>query len=145
MNDLRGFFDPKQSGFTTEYIAKREQKRLRKKRKREKKTKSGVARSKRSDPFYGSWEWDKLRYEALQKYGPRCMLCGATSAETRVVVDHIKPRRLFPELQLEFSNLQVLCDACNRGKGRTDQTDWRDLREQLLAEETAHMKSIKSE
>ena len=40
-------------------------------------------------------------------------------------VDHIKPRRLYPGLALEKSNLQVLCADCNHGKGNWDQTDWR--------------------
>ena len=42
----------------------------------------------------------------------------------RVHVDHIKPRRLFPSLALVESNLQVLCEVCNHGKGNWDQTRW---------------------
>ena len=40
-------------------------------------------------------------------------------------VDHIKPRKKFPELALVEDNLQVLCGACNHGKGNWDQTNWR--------------------
>jgi 5-methylcytosine-specific restriction endonuclease McrA len=40
-------------------------------------------------------------------------------------VDHIKPRRKYPELALTESNLQVLCGTCNHGKGSWDETDWR--------------------
>lgn len=103
---------------------------------------SRIAKLPDSD-FYQSWEWAQLRYEVLKKHGPRCMLCGADSRSTKIVVDHIKSRRLFPELQLEFSNCQVLCDPCNRGKGFKDDTDWRDLHGELAAHE--HMRSIKSE
>jgi 5-methylcytosine-specific restriction endonuclease McrA len=45
-----------------------------------------------------------------------------------VVVDHIRPIRHHWELRLDINNLQLLCDDCNKGKGSTDETDWRDLR-----------------
>lgn len=77
-------------------------------------------------PFYQSWDWAQLRYRVLQKYGAKCMCCGITGESgARIMVDHIKPRSKFPELELEFDNMQVLCDSCNRGKSNTDFTDWR--------------------
>lgn len=80
----------------------------------------------KTDHFLTSYEWRKLRMEALKKYGPKCMCCGATPATGAVMnVDHIKPRKLFPELALELSNLQILCHECNHGKGNWDQSDWR--------------------
>ena len=72
--------------------------------------------------FYKSWEWKKLRYDTLKKYGAVCMLC---SSEHRIVVDHIKPRKKFPELQLDPDNTQVLCNSCNMGKSNDDYTDFR--------------------
>jgi len=79
-----------------------------------------------SDSFLETYEWRKLRMQALKKYGPKCMCCGATPATGAVMnVDHIKPRKLFPNLALELSNLQILCHECNHGKGNWDQTDWR--------------------
>lgn len=79
-----------------------------------------------SDDFLSSFAWRKLRMEALKKYGPRCMCCGATPATGAVMnVDHIKPRKLFPALALDINNLQILCHECNHGKGNWDQTDWR--------------------
>jgi len=45
--------------------------------------------------------------------------------KARLNVDHIRPRRYYPELALELGNLQVLCAACNQGKGNKDATDWR--------------------
>ncbi len=47
-------------------------------------------------------------------------------------VDHIKPRRKYPELALSRSNLQVLCNLCNHGKGNWDETDWREPRLAVL-------------
>lgn len=81
-----------------------------------------------SDEFLKSYEWRKLRLIVLKNCGRRCGCCGAIpSPDNQVVlhVDHIKPRRLFPHLALVESNLQVLCEACNHGKGNWDQTDWR--------------------
>lgn len=81
---------------------------------------------KNDDEFYSSWEWKRVRYEALKKYGAKCMLCGATAEDgAKICVDHIKPRSRFPELQFDVNNLQVLCNDCNMGKGAWDETDWR--------------------
>lgn len=109
----------------------------------EKRIEGAPKKPKPDSGFYQSWEWQQLRYEVLKKHGPRCMLCGADSRTTKIVVDHIKPRRFYPELELEFSNCQVLCDQCNRGKNYKDQTDFRDLYGELEAGE--HMRSIKTE
>ena len=79
-----------------------------------------------TDAFLESYEWRRLRMEALKLYGRRCQCCGATPADgVRMQVDHIKPRKFYPELSLTLANLQVLCDACNHGKGNWDETDWR--------------------
>jgi 5-methylcytosine-specific restriction endonuclease McrA len=79
-----------------------------------------------TDAFLQSYEWRKLRMEALKLHGARCQCCGATPATGAIMnVDHIKPRRLFPAKALDLSNLQVLCHECNHGKGNWDQTDWR--------------------
>jgi len=80
-----------------------------------------------SDAFLTSYEWRRVRMEALKKYGARCQCCGASPATGAVMnVDHIKPRRIFPQLALSLDNLQVLCNACNHGKGNWDMTDWRE-------------------
>lgn len=86
----------------------------------------------RKNEFYKSWEWRTLRMEVLKERGRTCECCGATPADktpsgekVRIVVDHIKPISLFWNLRLTKSNLQVLCDECNQGKGNWDQTDYR--------------------
>jgi len=80
-----------------------------------------------SDKFLASFEWRQLRMRVLKARGARCECCGATPADgvTVINVDHIKPRRDYPGLALNESNLQVLCHVCNHGKGNWDQTDWR--------------------
>jgi hypothetical protein len=84
-------------------------------------------RTKRAKPeFLESFAWRKVRMEALLKFGPKCMCCGATPATGAVMhVDHIKPRLTHPELALELDNLQILCHECNHGKGNWNSTDWR--------------------
>lgn len=80
--------------------------------------------------FFESREWKRLRYEALLLHGGKCLCCGASRADGKQIhVDHIKPRSAFPQLQWDISNLQVLCEDCNLGKGAWDYTDWRDSRE----------------
>lgn len=75
--------------------------------------------------FLFSWEWRTLRFEVLKERGARCELCGATSKDARIEVDHIKPLSRFWHLRLDKNNLQVLCRDCNQGKGAWDHTDWR--------------------
>lgn len=77
--------------------------------------------------FCDSDAWKRLRYQALKKYGARCMCCGATRADgVQIHVDHVKPKSKYPELALSLSNLQILCEPCNIGKGAWDETDWRE-------------------
>lgn len=79
-----------------------------------------------SDGFLQSKAWKRVRFQALKKHGMNCQACGASPSTGAVLnVDHIKPRRLFPEIALSLDNLQVLCSDCNEGKGNWDMTDAR--------------------
>jgi HNH endonuclease len=79
-----------------------------------------------SGEFLKSYEWRTLRYQALKESNGRCQCCGARpTLDSSLHVDHIKPRRKYPELALVLTNLQVLCEECNHGKGNRDETDWR--------------------
>jgi len=78
-----------------------------------------------TDAFLATFEWRQLRMIVLKKRGPRCECCGAKAPDVQIHVDHVKPRRHYPELALEESNLQILCEVCNHGKGSWDETDWR--------------------
>jgi 5-methylcytosine-specific restriction endonuclease McrA len=77
------------------------------------------------DRFYASWSWKRLRYTVLLERGARCECCGASGKTARICVDHIKPIRKYWKLRLTKSNLQILCEDCNMGKGSHDTTDWR--------------------
>jgi 5-methylcytosine-specific restriction endonuclease McrA len=75
------------------------------------------------ESFYTSEDWLRARYSAFKRYGRKCCVCGAENTELHV--DHIKPRSLHPELELDIDNLQIMCRDCNIGKKNTDSVDWR--------------------
>lgn len=94
---------------------------------RQKAKKSRASKAK-SSSFYASWEWKQVRYESLKIHGRQCMCCGwspSPGSNGRLCVDHIKPRSKFPELALEVSNTQVLCNECNMGKSNIYEDDFR--------------------
>jgi 5-methylcytosine-specific restriction endonuclease McrA len=66
-----------------------------------------------TDPVPGD-----VRYRVLAAANGRCALCGATSKERRIEIDHIIPRSKGGSN--DISNLQALCDECNRGKSNRD-------------------------
>ncbi len=79
------------------------------------------------ESFYSTPQWLKVRYEVLaehfKKHGHTCLCCKHRFVPLHV--DHVKPRSMYPALALDKSNLQVLCDKCNRGKSNRDETDFR--------------------
>lgn len=77
--------------------------------------------------FYASWEWKRLSYDVKQERGRICECCGARPPKAVIHTDHIKPLRKYWHLRLERTNMQVLCEDCNMGKGSRDETDFRLL------------------
>lgn len=75
--------------------------------------------------FLNSREWREKRFEAFARYGNRCQCCGKKPPEVVLHVDHIKPRATHPELCLDITNLQILCEDCNIGKGAKYEIDFR--------------------
>lgn len=80
-----------------------------------------------SADFYQSWAWKEARYAAIKRHGRKCLCCGWSPSDGPgyLVVDHIKPVRTHPNLALEPTNLQVLCNDCNMGKSYKHTDDWR--------------------
>ena len=67
--------------------------------------------------FYSTREWRSIRYDVIRSSDGKCKECGRSRADGIIIhIDHIKPRSKFPELELLFANLQVLCEDCNIGK-----------------------------
>lgn len=77
--------------------------------------------------FYASWEWKRLSFDVKQERGRTCECCGAKAPKITIHTDHIKPIRKYWHLRLDRTNLQVLCEDCNMGKGSRDETDFRAL------------------
>ena len=61
----------------------------------------------------GSYNWKKK--QALTRDDYTCQICGMREPEI-MVVDHIKPKSIFPELKLCIDNLMTLCPNCHARK-----------------------------
>ncbi len=77
----------------------------------------------RSQRFYASLAWRRLRYGVLAENAKRnggvarCELCAAPAAAGAPLnVDHIEALSRQWDRRLDRTNLQVLCGACNHGK-----------------------------
>jgi 5-methylcytosine-specific restriction endonuclease McrA len=82
---------------------------------------------KAGNDFLKSEEWFRLKARAIATYGCTCMRCRKKIALwSHINVDHIKPRKYFPQLANDFNNLQILCAACNKSKGNKHDTDYRN-------------------
>lgn len=66
--------------------------------------------------FLVSKEWKNL--SALKKYNdPFCEICLKENKMVWVIdIDHIKSIKEYPELCLEYNNLQSLCKSCHSQK-----------------------------
>ena len=102
-----------------------------------KKTDNEIAQQIRtaSDGFLRTPEWKALREEAIARYGAICMVCGREQTQRRRMnVDHIKPRKFFPELALCIENAGILCPPCNKKKGNSDWGDYRQKRHTIATD-----------
>ncbi len=93
---------------------------------------SHVPSKQEKTDFYKSWVWRSARVKVLQRFSATCQLCSASSKHldmcgepVRIVVDHIYPLHTHWDMRLAASNLQVLCDECNQGKGAWNTADFR--------------------
>ena len=68
----------------------------------------------KAERSYTFSEWRNLKNKVFIKYKKECMRCESINDLT---VDHIKPYSIYPELALDFDNMQILCRSCNSKKG----------------------------
>ena len=70
--------------------------------------------------FYSSRAWRALSV-AVRKRHPLCVRCADVGVVRPAdLVDHIKPVRVHPELRLDVTNLQPLCNSCHNRKTAED-------------------------
>lgn len=71
---------------------------------------------------------DDIKNEIRAKHGMICACCGCKIRLTiNRHVDHIKPKKTYPECEFLYTNLQVLCRPCNAHKSAYDDEDWREI------------------
>jgi 5-methylcytosine-specific restriction endonuclease McrA len=71
---------------------------------------------------------EEIRAQVKRTHG---MVCACCSARIRLPknrhIDHLKPMKLYPELEFFYTNLQVLCRTCNVHKSAYDGADWKEV------------------
>lgn len=71
---------------------------------------------------------EDIKNEIRREHGMICAGCGCKIRFTiQRHVDHIKPKKLYPELEFLYTNLQVLCRPCNAHKSSYDGDDWKEV------------------
>lgn len=86
----------------------------------EMRVKSGVAHSSTKN---SNWSGGRLRYMcklALKRDRYKCRKCGFSKDVEILEVDHIKPKRVAPELERVLKNLITLCPSCHKRKTLDD-------------------------
>lgn len=67
-----------------------------------------------NEAFYKTKDWHRIRTKALFAAHFKCAFCEKNvRGKGKSRVDHIIPRKEAPELELELSNLRVLCPSCD--------------------------------
>jgi 5-methylcytosine-specific restriction endonuclease McrA len=110
-----------QSGVLNEYSnmqSLKKEKKFVKNKQREIKKKYQV-----TDEFFISEAWIVLKRNIRIAYGKQCMCC--KNRTSIMHIDHIKPRSKHKHLELDPTNLQVLCEKCNMSKSNLHETEYR--------------------
>jgi len=68
----------------------------------------------------GTDKWFKKR--VLKRDNHTCQICGLKDDEI-MVMDHIKPKSIYPELRHEITNLQTLCPNCHARKTNAEKKE----------------------
>lgn len=85
--------------------------------------------------FFSTPQWRELRLVAIQLLGTACLCCKKQNLSgSDLHVDHVIPRIVDLSRQLDLTNVQILCAACNGYGGKGRQTiDYRSpIQVQLL-------------
>ena len=78
-------------------------------------------KGKQVDPFYKSAQWFKARAKVLRRDNYQCVNCGVNVRGKGLArVDHILPRKRFPDHALHLPNLRTLCVAGDNARHARD-------------------------
>jgi 5-methylcytosine-specific restriction endonuclease McrA len=79
--------------------------------------------------LYNSPEWRRLRVKIIEEQNGECQMCGRSHKKHGIIihVDPIIPLSVDWSKRFDESNLQLLCEDCNLGKGNRYSTDWRRI------------------
>lgn len=84
-------------------------------------------------------KWQNVRKEHLEN-NPTCAVCGRNK---KLEVHHIKPVHMFPELELDPSNLITLCaDPCHLTFGHL--FDFKSWNTNIMNDSNTYLSKIKS-
>ena len=73
------------------------------------------------DPFYQSRAWYRIRTKVLIRDKYTCVNCGVSvRGKGMARVDHIRPRKYYPELALHIRNLRLICVLCDNARHSRD-------------------------
>ena len=77
--------------------------------------------------FYQSHAWRTIRVDIIEEQEGKCQMCGRSFKEhgIAITVDHIIPLSIDWSRRLDKTNLQLLCEDCNKGKGNRYSTTWK--------------------
>jgi 5-methylcytosine-specific restriction endonuclease McrA len=66
--------------------------------------------TKQHDPYYDTPAWRRKRKEIILRDQGLCQYCEEGKRRPGNTVDHTLPRRFFPEIEDDNTNLKVICD-----------------------------------
>lgn len=70
--------------------------------------------------FYKTVAWKEARIQCFTRDSWKCVRCGWEGLIYELTCDHIIPRSIEKDKQLELSNLQTLCRTCHNHKTSDD-------------------------
>ncbi len=91
--------------------------------------------------FYKSKSWRQLRLVTISILGPTCLCCKKELLlDEDLQVDHVIPRINALHLELDITNLQILCAKCNGFEGKGTQTiDYRSSLQRMLLSKSTYV------
>lgn len=77
-----------------------------------------TARYLESDQKTRPWATDAIKQALTSETAGKCAYCEAKMlAASYGDIEHIRPKKIFPELVVEWTNLTLACSRCNQAKG----------------------------